>query len=86
MSNLPEKVFSFSSDERVYASDVNKIVQASRQYPDHDIYCHNHFGWREVQTYVLAASPADASKTYNDYYGEDLSLPEEFDRGDIKST
>lgn len=64
------RVFGFSYDERVYCSDVYKIVKASRTHPNSKVYCYQP-GWTsECQVFVLADDPKHAMEIYCCWVGK----------------
>lgn len=81
------RVFGFSYDERVYCSDVYKIVKASRKYPNSKVYCYEP-GWTsECQLFVLADNPKHAIEIYSCWVGEDSQKEikeSDFGIGDIE--
>ncbi len=58
------RVFSFSYDENVYRSDVEKIVAAARAFPTSKVFCYVPSWSDEGQTFVLADSPSEARELY----------------------
>lgn len=79
---MKDRVFHFSFDERVYASDVAKIVAAAREFPNSKIFCHEPSWSGEGQTFVLAETAEEAAKILKEAYGEGDSEAKDFSLGD----
>jgi len=82
------RVFAFSFDEKVYASDVMKIIEAARQFPESKLFCLDTEAWDEVQTYVLAENEQMAAEIYNKHYNKPeidryCTKASDFSRGDL---
>jgi len=71
-----KRVFGFSYDERVYSSDVDKIVAAAREFPSAKVFVHEPSWTAEDQTFVLAETPKEAMEILIAYYGKDVSKEE----------
>lgn len=74
--NALQRVFSFSYDERVYSSDVDKIVAAARAFPTAKVFVHEPSWSAEDQTFVLAESPKEAMEIYIAAYGDEDDMKE----------
>lgn len=70
---MPEeisRVIVFSSDERMYSSDVEGIIAAARAFPNSKVFCYEPWWTRESQTFVLAESPKEAMEILIAYCGK----------------